>query len=112
MNSRNLPTWTRWLGLVLGIGYLAAGIGGWIGDVTDGDNGDLAFWLLFLVGGGALLLVGLLATGLPRGAALALQIVGALAGAVALLWSVLVPILAIVFVVLVVLQARSRPAMA
>ena len=63
MSRRNLPTWTRWLGLVLGIGYLAAGIGGWIGDVTDGDNGDLAFWLLFLVGGGALLL-GLLATGL------------------------------------------------
>ena len=53
MSRRNLPTWTRWLGLVLGIGYLAAGIGGWIGDVTDGDNGDLAFWLLFLVGGGA-----------------------------------------------------------
>jgi hypothetical protein len=110
MDRRQL--WTRWLGLLLGVGYLAAGIGGWIGDVTDGDNGDLVVWLLLLVGGGALLLLGLLATGLPRGAALALQIVGALAGALALLWSILVPILAIVFVVLTVLQARSRPAVA
>jgi hypothetical protein len=110
MDRREL--WTRWLGLLLGVGYLAAGIGGWIGDVTDGDNGDLVFWLLFLVGGGALLLLGLLATGLPPRATLALQIVGALAGALALLWSILVPILAIVFVVLTVLQARNRPAVA
>jgi hypothetical protein len=59
-----LTTATLVLGGILGVGYLAAGIGGWIGDVAEG--GDLAFWLIFLCGGGALLLTGLFARGCHR----------------------------------------------
>jgi hypothetical protein len=107
VSGERLSTWTRWLGVVLGVGYLAAGIGGWIGDVTDGDGSDLAFWLLFLCGGGVLVLVALFA-GLPRAGALVLAIVGALAGAIALVWSIVVPLLAIAFVVLLVLRFRAE----
>ncbi len=108
MTGERLATWTRWLGVVLGVGYLVAGIGGWIGDVTDGDGSDLAFWLVFLCGGGILVLASLFAP-LPRGVALALGIIGALAGAVAVFWSVFVPLLAIAFVVLLVLRFRRQP---
>lgn len=107
-----LSTWTRRLGLLLGIGYLAGGIGGWIGDVTDGDGGELAFWLIFLVGGGVLLLASLLVDSLPRGVALVLGIVGALAGALALFWTIVVPLLASALVVMLVTRFRGGGAAA
>jgi hypothetical protein len=44
---------------ILGVGYVAAGVIGWIVDITDGDGKDLFFWLLLLVGGGVLILAGL-----------------------------------------------------
>ena len=110
MTDQRLSAWTRWLGLLLGIGYLVAAIGGWIGDVTDGDGSDLAFWLVFLGVGGTLVLVGLLASGLPRLLALVLAIVGALAGALALVWTIVVPLLAIAFAILLVLRYRSATA--
>ncbi len=99
---------TKWLGNVLAVGYLAAGIGGWIGDVADGD---LAFWLAFLVGGGVLLLAGLYAN-VPRPIALLLAVVGALAGALALIWTIVVPLLAIAFAFLLVTRSRRNAATA
>ena len=111
MSADRMAMWTKGLGLLLGIGYLFAGLVGWIVDVADGDRGDLAFWLVLLIGGGAALLAGLFYPRLPRGVGLVLAIVGALAGALALLWSILVPLVAIVFVVLLVLRERSTPAM-
>ena len=111
MTSSRLALWTNGLGLLLGVGYLFAGMIGWFADVSDGDRGDLAFWLVLLLGGGALLLAGLFASGLPRGVALALALVGALAGALALIWSILVPLVALVFVVLLVLRDRRSTAM-
>jgi hypothetical protein len=111
MNADRAAAWTTGIGLLLGVGYLFAGLVGWIVDVADGDRGDLAFWLVLLVGGGAALLAGLFYSGLPRGVALVLAVVGALAGALALLWSILVPLLAIVFVILLVLRERRSPAM-
>ena len=111
MTANRLALWTNGLGLLLGVGYLFAGVFGWIVDVADGDRGDLTFWLVLLVGGGALVLAGLFYAGLPRGVALTFAIVGALAGAVALIWSILVPLVAVVFVVLLVLRDRAAPAM-
>lgn len=98
------------LGVFLGLGYLAAALIGWAADVTDGDGSDLAFWLLFLGGGGVLLLVALFVVSEQRAVAAGLAIAGALAGALALFWSVVVPLAAIAFVVLVALRLRSgRP---
>jgi hypothetical protein len=101
------------LALVLAVGYAAAGLVGWITDVTDGDGSDLAFWLLFLFGGAALLLAGLFLVPRWSNASVALVSVGALAGAIAVFWSVIVPLLAIVLIVLAVMAnrgARARPA--
>ena len=53
-----VSTSTAVLGAILGLGYLAAGVAGWIGDATDGDGSDLFFWLLLLLGGGILVLLG------------------------------------------------------
>jgi hypothetical protein len=104
----NVTTAAYALGLIMAIGYTAAGIVGWIVDVTDGDGSDLAFWLIFLFGGAALVLAGLFATRRWSMASVVLVSVGAVAGAVALAWSILVPILALVLIALAILASR-RP---
>ncbi|MDQ3992270.1 MAG: hypothetical protein M3229_01285 [Actinomycetota bacterium] len=105
MTRERLSTWTQWLGVVLGAGYLVAGIVGWVADAAEGS--DLVFWLAFLLGGGILVLGSLFAR-LPRGLDLAAGIVGAIAGALPLFWSVIAPLLAIAFVVLLVLRFRRE----
>jgi hypothetical protein len=95
------------LALVLAIGYTAAGIVGWLADVTDGDGSDLAFWLIFLLGGAVLLLAGLYLVPRWSTASVGLVSLGALAGAIALFWSVIVPLLAILLIVLAVMARRS-----
>ena len=96
------------VGGVLGVAYLAAGIvGGIAGEWDDTATGERVLWMSFLAGGGALLLAGLWAL---RGAspwlAAGLISVGALAGAIAVFWSVFVPLGAILLVVLSVVRAR------
>ena len=110
MRGNGLTTAAYVLALVLAVGYAAAGIIGWIADVTEGDGSDLAFWVILLLGGAALILAGLFLT--PRWTlpSILLVSVGALAGALALFWSVIVPVLAIALIVMVVLAARRRPA--
>lgn len=110
MNRSRLVAAAYPLALVLALGYAAAGIGGWLGDVTDGDGSDLAYWLVFLLGGATLLLAGLYLVGRWSPASVALVSVGALAGALALVWTVLVPLLAVVLIVLAVLANRDRAA--
>ena len=96
------------VGGIAALTYVAAGIvGAILIDWDDSAGGDRALWVGFLVGGGALLLAGLWA--LRRASpwvAAALVSVGAIAGAIAMFWSVLVPVAAIVRVVLSVLRAR------
>jgi biotin transporter BioY len=101
------------LGVILGFGYIAAGVIGWIVDVTDGDGSDLFFWLLLLVGGGVLILAGLFVLTSRPVLSIVVAAVGAVAGAVVLVWSVIVPILALIFVALLIVRARrSGPATA
>ena len=111
MHRNRVETGAYVLALVLALGYLVAGIGGWIGDVTDGGS-DLAFWLVFLLGGAVLILVGLF--GVPRwsAASVALLAIGALAGALALFWTIVVPVLALVLVALAIATARRGRAAA
>lgn len=108
MRRDRLTTATVALGLLLGIGYIAAGLIGWIADVTDGDGSDLAFWLTFLVGGGVLVLLGTWGREAWRWGAVALLTIGALAGAVALIWSIIAPLLAVVLIALAIVSVRRH----
>ena len=100
------------LALLVAVGYAAAGIIGWIADATEGDGSDLAFWLVFLLGGAALVLAGVFLTQRWSWPSVLLVSTGAVAGAVALVWSVVVPILALVLIGLAVVAARRRTATA
>ena len=106
MSDRLAPA-TTWLGALLGVGYIAAGIGGWIGDVTGGDGSELFFWVVLLCGGGVLVLAGLFWSRLTRGVALIFGIAGAAVGTLPLVWSIVVPLVALAFIVLLVLRHRS-----
>ena len=105
-SSDRIAIATKVLAVVLGVGYIAAGVLGAAFEATDGDRSDLAFWLVFLVGGGALVLIGSFVLGSRPVLSAVLTSVGALAGAVAVFWSVIVPVLALALVVLSIARAR------
>jgi hypothetical protein len=109
-SSNRISTATQVLAAVLGVGYIAAGVAGAAFDVTGGDGSDLAFWLVFLVGGGALVLIGSFVLGSRPVLSAVLTSVGALAGAVAVFWSVIVPVLALALVVLSIARVRRAAA--
>jgi hypothetical protein len=108
----NVTTAAYVLALIMGIGYAAAGIIGWIADVTDGDGSDLVFWLVFLLGGAALVLAGLFATRRWSMASAVLVGLGAIVGALPLVWTIVVPILALVLIALAILASRRSAATA
>ena len=62
----------------------------------------LAFWFVSLCGGGALVLVGSFLVTRPVWASFALVAVGCLAGSVATMWTLLLPVLALTVLVLAV----------
>lgn len=105
-SSDRISIATQVLAAVLGVGYIAAGVVGAALGVTDSDGSDLAFWLALLVGGGTLVLIGSFALVARPVLGAALTAVGAVAGALALFWSVLVPVLALALIVLAVIRAR------
>jgi len=105
-SSDRISMATQVLAAILGVGYIAAGVVGAALEVTDGDRSDLAFWLALLVGGGALVLIGSFVLGSRPVLSAVLTSVGALAGAVAVFWSVIVPVLALALVVLSIARAR------
>ena len=107
MKGDTLSRVTLGLGVLLGVGYVVAGIVGWIADVTDGDGSDLAFWLVFLCGGGLLLLIGMFGATSSKWLSVVLVVLGAAAGALALVWTIIVPILALILIGLVVFRARA-----
>jgi hypothetical protein len=97
------------VGAILVVLYLAAGIVGGALIDFDGDVSDRVLWIVFLVGGAAVLGVGLylLRDAATMGAAIAIA-VGALAGGVPLFWTVLVPLVAIALAVTSIVYARGR----
>ena len=92
-----LPS-SRKLGLSLGIIFVLFGL---IEVITHRNDtaGALAFWSLSLLGGGALVLIGTLLRPTSRVWGLALLTIGALAGTNATVWTLIVPILAIITLV-------------
>lgn len=105
-----VTTATIVLGALTGLGFVAAGIAGWLADATDGDGGSLFWWLLLLLGGGTVVLAGVAILRTRPRAAVAAFAVGGLAGALALFWSVIAEVLVIALVVLAVMHARRAKA--
>lgn len=77
-----------------------------LADATDGDGSDLLFWLLLLLGGGAIVLAGVAVLRTHPWGAVAAFAIGGVAGSLALFWSVIAPLLAIVLLILGVIHAR------
>ena len=90
--------WNWWLGLVLGGLLVVAGVAETIRLVRT-DDGGFWFWFPTLVGGGALVVAGTLL--LPRSPRLgrALTTVGALAGILPTMWTMVMPVLLVVLIV-------------
>ena len=90
--------WSWWLGLVLGGLLVVAGIAETVRLFRSGDGG-FWFWFPTLVGGGALVVAGTLL--LPRSPRLGrvMTTVGALAGILPTMWTLVVPVLLVVLIV-------------
>jgi hypothetical protein len=97
----------RWLGGLLGFGFVIFGVVE-TGVALIGRDPIGFFWFPALCGGGALILLGVFKVVRPARTSIALVTVGALAGALATSWTVVVPVLALVLIVLVAGRA-SRP---
>jgi hypothetical protein len=98
--------WTWWFGLVLGGLLVVAGFAETVRAVGTGAGG-LWFWFPTLVGGGTLVVAGTLL--LPRSPTLGgiMTMVGALVGILPTIWTLVVPVL---LVVLIVVSARHAAA--
>ncbi len=96
--------WTRRSGAALGLTFILFGL---IESAVaiNGSNSIVFFWFPALCGGGPLVLLGVFRVLQPAALSLLLIIAGALAGALALLWTVAVLLLALGFVIL----AAMRP---
>jgi hypothetical protein len=99
----------RRLGLLVGSVYVPAGIAETVRLVVTGDGG-FAFWFGTLVGGGTLVLLGTLRP-LPRRPWPRIAVIlGAVAGIPATGWTVAVPVLAMVLVILRLAEPVERQA--
>jgi hypothetical protein len=103
----DLEKLTDRLPIVLGVLYLVAGVAETIRVFSTGDGG-LAFWFGTLVGGGTLVLLGALAFRERPRLYVGLVTVGALAGMLATMWTLVVPVLAIAVIVLVIRRASGE----
>jgi hypothetical protein len=94
------------LALCLAVLYVAAGVAETVRAVVTGDGG-VPFWFGTLVGGGTLILVGTL--GLHHRPRLRgwLVALGSLAGVLATMWTLVVPVIALTVVVLVALRTSE-----
>jgi hypothetical protein len=100
------------LGTVLGVVYVLAGViaGVWPSHWEDSDTIDRLLWFIFLVGGGAAVLIGLRLFERSPWLGTSFVSVGAVAGALAIFWTVAAPLAAIALVVLSVMCARRAEA--
>lgn len=90
------------LALFLGVLYVVAGIAETTRAIVTGDGG-IPFWFGSLFGGGVMILLGTLVFRRRPWVYCGLVTLGCFAGALATMWTVVVPIVALVVIVLVVL---------
>lgn len=98
--------WTWWFGLIVGGLLVVAGIAETVRLVRSGDGG-FWFWFPTLVGGGALVIVGTLLLTRSPVLGCVLTTVGALAGILPTMWTLVMPV---VLMALILLSARRAAA--
>ena len=108
MTGERLLRIRRALVFVLVALYVVAGIAGFFADFDD--TSDTVLWVAFLCGGAALMLVGLLAAPSSGWLSASLVSIGAAAGGIALLWSIIVPVAAAAVVAMSFATARRASA--
>jgi hypothetical protein len=99
------------LGTVAGLVYILVGVvvGAWPSVWEETETGGRIFWIIFVVGAGVLVLIGLrIFDRAPRSGA-ALVSLGAIIGGLVLAWSIVAPVAAIVLIALSFLCARRIP---
>ena len=108
MRTSSLGTAVFVLGAILALAYLAGAVLGAVLVDWDDDGGDTdrAFWMIFLLGGCVLLVAGLVLAARSRWLAAVLIVLGAVAGAIATFWTIVVPLAVIALVVLTIMWAR------
>jgi hypothetical protein len=95
------------LTVFLGMLYIVAGIAETARAIVTGDGG-IPFWFGSLVGGGTLILVGTMAFRHRPWLYCSLITVGCLAGAIATMWTLVIPVIALVVIVLAVLKTGEE----
>jgi hypothetical protein len=95
------------IGLALAAIYAIAGIAGML---ADWETGETVLWVLFLVGGGLLLVLGQRVFDASPTLAGILASVGAAAGAFPLFWLIVIPLAAAAVIALSVAIARQTSA--
>ncbi|WP_328994847.1 hypothetical protein OG394_10065 [Kribbella sp. NBC_01245] len=106
MTRRQL--WTRRLGVFLGAIYLLFGVLETIRVFTSGGGG-LVFWFGSLVGGGTLVLLGTLGLRSRPTSALGAVILGAFTATLATAWTLVLPLLALLLIILRLKDLPSVP---
>jgi hypothetical protein len=96
--------WRRALALVLGVIFILLGIAETIRAFRGGDGG-LLFWFGSLCVGGTLILIGTFALSRKVWLSFSLTAMGGLAAANATMWTIILPLLAALLLVLALLRA-------
>lgn len=91
------------LAVLLAVLLIAAGVAETTRAVVSGDGG-IVFWFGALVGGGCLVLLGRFALRGRPGASFCAVATGCLLGALATAWTLVVPVLALVVIVLTAME--------
>ena len=95
------------LTLFVGVLYIVAGIAETTRAIVTGDGG-IPFWFGSLVGGGALILLGALAFRHRPWLSCSLITVGCIAGILATMWTLVIPLIALTVIVLAVLRTGEE----
>jgi hypothetical protein len=96
--------WRHVLALVLGVVFILLGIAETVRAIRSGDGG-LPFWFGSLCVGGVLILIGTFALSWNVWLSFSLTAVGSLAAANATMWTIILPLLAAMLLVLTLLRA-------
>jgi hypothetical protein len=96
--------WRHALALVLGVVFILLGIAETVRAIRSGDGG-LPFWFGSLCVGGVLILIGTFALSRNVWLSFSLTAAGSLAAANATMWTIILPLLAAVLLVLTLLRA-------
>ena len=98
--------WTWWFGLTLGGLLVVAGIAETVRLVRTGDGG-LWFWFPTLVGGGTLVIAGTLTLSRSPTLGRTLTTVGAIAAIPPTMWTLVVPALLVILIIVSARQANA-----